>query len=305
MRTSQRRHAFTMIELLIVIVILGIVGGIALESIRNFYEGIFRMGEYQKRVSEADHILEKMSKYFEYAVGSSIVNLDRNVTVGCYGPPNGDVDDSFSIAFVGADRDTFFGLNGRPGWSEETYLIDNNISAFDANYTAANTIITGVQNSTLLNSAIYNDYTKDVNACNRFNWDGGLGYTAGYHKINANTSTMLELNASNIAYDGKRKYLLRSGYAFRVNDGNLTMYYNFRPWMNENYKDGNQSLLAQNVAHIYIDYDASDFVENDNLNDRGLVWRLKVCMFGVGNDLSLSEEQSNNICRERRVRVRF
>lgn len=306
MNAYKKRSAFTMIELLFVIVILGIVGGITLETIRQYYEGIYRTGEYSKRASDADHILDQLTKYFETGISSSIVNLDKQgFATGCYGPPvSGDAND-YTIAFVGVDGDSLRGTGNRPGWSEETHLGPNNvITALDVNYTDAGGIIFSL-GSTLLGSAIYNADSSDINACRRFNWDsGGI---KGYHRISASTATTLTLNTENNATNGKRKYLLRTGYAFRVqDDGNFTMYSNFRPWAGINYTLAtNQNLLGQNVAHFYADYNATDFMMNQNLNDRGLVWRLKVCMRGLDANLSNSDTESQGICRERRVHVRY
>ena len=106
----------------------------------------------------------------------------------------------------------------------------------------------------------------------------------------------------------KRAYLLRSGYAFRVDSatGDFMMYSNFRPWMGDPYLAGGiASVLAQNVAHFYVDYDAQDFQRDSNATDRGMVWRLKLCMRGIDANLSDSSNSANDICRERRVHVRY
>lgn len=306
MRRSIKRKAFTMIELLFVIVILGIVGGIALEAVRQYYEGIYRTGEYSKRVAEADHILEQLSQYFENAINSSIVNLEASGSAQCFGPPTeGDTND-YTVAFIGVDHDSMRGNGGnRPGWSEETLLGANNvITAADADYTMANDIITAF-GSTLLNSAIYDADSVDVEACARFRWSGAG--TEGYHTIANSTATSLTLGTENNATDGKRKYLLRTGYAFRVkDDGEFIVYSGFRPWLGEYYTAAaKQNALGRNVAHFYADYDATDFMANPELNDRGMVWRLKVCMRGIDSNLSESESESEAICRERRVHVRY
>ncbi|OYZ66053.1 MAG: hypothetical protein B7Y17_02265 [Sulfuricurvum sp. 24-42-5] len=311
MKKIKFRNAFSMIELLFVIVILGIVGGIALETIRQYYENIYRTQEYTKRVSQADHILDQVSKYFENAISSSIVNLDQTENEGvCYGPPtNGDNND-YTIAFVAPDYDSLRGA-GTPGWSEDTLLGANNvITALDVDYGVSDTIITALYPaSSLLDSAVYDSDSADVAACARFGLNGGVTGSAGYHRITGSTATTLTLNAENNATDGKRKYLLRTGYAFRVLDnGNFMMYSNFRPWDNERYNTAanrKENILGQNVAHFYADYDATDFMANANLNDRGLVWRLKVCMRGLDANLSDSDAETQTICRERRVHVRY
>jgi len=314
MKFQDYRRGFTFIELLFVIVIMGIVGGIALEAIRQYYEGIYRTQEYSKRVAEADHILEQVSKYFENAISSSIVNLDQTMGEGvCYGPPTaGDVSD-YTVAFIGVDNDSMRGISGsRPGWSEETTLgAGNVITALDANYTMAGNVIHALDINSpadITGSALYDADSVDVNACSRFGLNGGVTGSAGFHRITASAPTALTLNTvENNATDGKRKYLLRTGYAFRVDDnGIFRMYSNFQPWIAERYTVAtNQNILGQNVAHFYADYNATDFMANPGVSDRGLVWRLKVCMRGLDNNLSASDVESQAICRERRVHVRY
>lgn len=311
MKNRQFRSAFTMIELLFVIVILGLIGGIALETIQQYYENIYRTQEYTKRVSQADAILDQLSKYFENAISSSIVNLDKNNTTGCEGPPESDTGD-FTIAFVAPDYDSLR-IVGAPGWNEDSVIGASNVlTASDVNFTnAGNTIHALDPNSSanLTNSAVYDTDSADVNACVRFGMNGGAGGNAGYHRITGSTATTLTLNTENNTTNGKRKYLLRTGYAFRVQDnGNFMMYTNFRPWAGERYNTAagrRENILAQNVAHFYVDYNATDFMANANVNDRGLVWRLKVCMRGVDSNLSDTNAEGQTICRERRVYVRY
>jgi prepilin-type N-terminal cleavage/methylation domain-containing protein len=314
MKQQKRRNAFTMIELLFVIVIMGIVGGFALEAVRQYYEGIYRTSEYAKRVAQADHILEQLSKYFENAISSSIVNLDKDGVAGCYGPPVANDTSDYTVAFIGVDVDSLRGMGGRPGWSEEVRLIPgtNQISALDANYTMAGTVINTLYPASptnLTGAAIYDYDSVDVDSCTRFGLNGGVSGSAGYHRITGSTATTLTLNDENNASDGHRKYLLRTAYAFRVDtDGNFRMYTNFRPWAGERYNTANnrrENLLGENVAHFFADYDARDFMNNPGISDRGLVWRLKVCMRGLDDDLSISDTESQGICRERRVHVRY
>lgn len=317
MFSTQKRHAFTMIELLLVIVILGIVGGFALEAIRQYYEGIFRNGEYTRRVATADHVLEQMSKYFENAISSSIVNIDRNA-IGegtCKVPELTDLADNFTIAFVGVDHDSLRGSwdaaanTYLPGWNEDVNVSGATITQTGANYDYANTIITSLfPNSDINHSAIYNNGQSATNngACSDFNWN--LGGGGKFLPITATATTIT--TDRNLSDENKqRAYLLRSAYAFRVSSaGDLILYSDFRPWNAERYNTAanrKESLLAQNVAHIYADYDAQDFQSNPGLSDRGMVWRLKVCMRGIDQDLSESNASSNDICREKRVHVRY
>lgn len=309
MRVQKQRKAFTMIELLFVIVIMGIVGGLALEAVRQYYNGIYRTQELLKRTETADNVLEQLSHYLEYAIDGSIVNLDKQGGAQiCYGVPIPNDPEDYTVAFVGVDNDSLRTTGGRPGWSSEVRLIagNNNIVALDANYSAADTIITGL-GSSLAQSALYDADSADVNACVRFNLNDDNG-VAGYHNINSKINDFtLALATDNNATDGKRKYLLRTAYAFRVerdSNGSFFMYTGFRPWEGERYTEGaaKKNLLAQKVNHFYVDYDQST---NISTSLGGKIWRLKVCMQGLDENLSDTDNDLLQICRERNVHVRY
>jgi prepilin-type N-terminal cleavage/methylation domain-containing protein len=315
---QQYRHGFTFIELLVVIVVLGIVGGISLEAIRVYYEGIYRTQEYSKRVAQADHILEQASKYFETAVMNSMVNLDKDASDGsltgaCDGALNKAVPNSdYTTAFLAADEESLH-TAGTPGWSEDVKVTGFMLTALDANYAMSNTIITALYpTSNLVSSAVYDKNLTSprdqTNSCRRYNWDNAGGTILGVKTINSFTATTLTLNNNSNpnAMDGTQKYLIRTGYAFRVLDnGNFTMYSNFRPWKGEKYTQGKKNILGRNVASFGVNYNMSDYGEDPALTDRGLVHTLKICMQGLNSDLSNSTKVEDEICRERRVRVRY
>lgn len=310
MRFQDYRRGFTFIELLFVIVIMGIVGGIALEAIRQYYEGIYRSQEYSKRVAEADHILDQVSKYFENAIDKSIVNLDKDKADGaldgtCVGRPvvdNGD----FTVAFVGVDQDTLRTTTGKPGWSEKVGpnpFVGNTLVSTDADFTEADAIITGLYlTSDLQHSAIYN-YNGAEYGCVPFNWNADNNLSSYYTITGVAGNTLTLANHASVSPNNDHKYLLRTGYAFRVlNDGTFMMYTNFRPWLNELYTNTtNKNMLGENVEHFYVD----STTDTGERGEYGLIWRLKVCMRGLESNLSTSDVESQAICRERRVHVRY
>lgn len=307
-----KRSGFTMIELLFVIVIMGIVGGIALEAIRQYYDGIYRSQVYTQRVNEADHILEQLSKYFENAIDISIVNMDEDAADGalvgnCVGDPEIEVEGAahdYTVVFVGVDVDSLYSL-GKPGWSEyaKSGFTGTSITMDDANLSYADAMISALYpGSNLQNSAIYN-YQDIADTCDDFYSVNGNAYYTINGAAVGNTLPITN-NAGSVIVDEKdrhKKYLLRTGYAFRVLDtGEFVMYSNFRPWKGEIYSNGRQSSLGENVASFY-----ADFNNTNSFNDRGSVWRLKVCMRGLDENLSTNDVAQDAICRERRVRVRY
>ena len=316
---KYRHHkAFTFIELLFVIIVLGVIGGVAIEAIRQYYEGIFKTNSYTKKVTEADHILELLSGYFENAIDASIVNLDQDAADGtsngtCFGDLQDEAEitaHDYTVAFVGVDSDSLH-VVGNPGWSEMAQgfsgTLGTSMTSSDANFTAANGIIAALRPGTgIINSAVYNDEVigDAIGSCGYFNWDNLGGNQAYYSIIGVNymTNTLTLTNHSTVSPQrNDRKYLLRTGYAFRVMDtGRLVIYNNFRPWRGENYNSGTTSTLGEGVASFYAAFDA-----RNSHSDRGGLWKLKVCMQGLDSNLSNSDEAVKEICRERMVHVRY
>ena len=311
---KSQKNAFTLIELLFVIVVIGIVGGFALEAVRQFYEGIYRTGEYDKRVAEADHILEQVSKYFENAISDSIVNLDQEiggvVTQDCYDSPAGDLND-YTIAFIAVDIDSLQGVSGEPSWSKYGNSIGFNLFSPDSNYTEVNNIMVSLNPLLpLIGSAIYRkDGEVEGNGmCERYGWANSGNTNNVYAKIiNLVSDTTLSLNSTLSYYGGSavsNAYVLRTAYAFNTDEnGTFRLYSNFRPWNGERHNtNGTENILAENVAHFQIKYDNTNTARN---SDVGNVITLKICMRGLDSNLSSTDTDANNICRERKVHVRY
>lgn len=309
MRHTLHRNAFTLIELLFVIVIMGIVGGLSLSVVQQYYQDIYRSQTYSQRIETADHVLDQLEIYFSSAISYSILNLDQEgEAAGCFGIPLDGDNNDYTVAFVAVDQD-IMRTSGAPGWSGNVGLIAgaNTLQTLDSDLAEVNTIMTGLGTS-LAQSAIYDADSVDVGGCARFNFNVGDGI-AGYHRIaNVNNITgVVTLNNENLVLDGKKKYLLRTGYAFRVdrsNEGKFYLYTHFAPWNNERYDDDNTKryLLAEKVNHFYLSYDNTN-IQTSNAD--GTVLRLKVCMQGLDENMSDSENNSKQICRERSVHVRY
>ena len=303
--------AFTLIELLFVIVIMGIVGGMTLNVISEYYEGIYRTDVYTKRGAEADRILGQVSKYFENAIDYSIVNLDENQTDSglngtCVGRPSGTTTGDFTVAFVMIDVDSLRTF-GKPGWSENVLpapFLGTTLTSNDANFTNANNTITALYPESNLNNSVIYNHQGSTYGCSSFNWNNDGNKSAYFTITNVvdNTLTLTD-NSNEPSFDNDRKYLIQTGYAFRVlNDGRFMMYNNFRPWRGERYTTATrQNVLGENVAHFYADTTEL----HGEQGEVGLLWRLKVCMRGLNENLSDSENEANTICREKRVHVRY
>ncbi len=309
MRPLNNHKAFTLIELLFVIVILGIVGGLALEAVRQYYNGIYRTGEYSKRASQADQILEQISKYFENGISASIIRLDvnnSNFGTVCNGiPKSGDDNNDYTIAFVGVDneglRGFWDGFRWRPGWTSDVLSIGNTLVSADANYTAIDTVT-----NPLVGAAIFRSdgLGEGLDECHRFGWEAAGNSNDIYRTITAvpSESNLALNNVLSTSGQASRAYVLRTAYAFRAKNGQFNMYTGFQPWNGGQYNDVTGQLLADKVTHFTILYDNSNTIVNSNI---GNIYTLKICLQGLDDNLNDSINPRDQICRERMVHVRY
>lgn len=293
MRRRNGRSAFTMIELLFVIVILGIVGGLALEAVRQYYDGIYRTQEYTKRAAQADHILEQISRYFENGIAGSMALFDTNAAPSgtCVKAPGDDLGNENTVAFVSIDNEGLRGhWNGawRPNWSPSGVVSGNVLTVADANFAAA---------GALTDATVYDNEGANAGVCADF-WNGAAN--SKYNGITGSTATTLTL--TNLPQNGEDKYILKTGYAFRVYNDEFRLYSGFQPWAGENYTNGTGTLLAEKVAHFAIVSDNTGTAINSS---KGNVYTLKICMQGLDEDLADTDESEFQICRERMVHVRY
>lgn len=311
MKSIKQHAGFTMIELLFVIVIMGIVGGLALEAIRQYYEGIYRTGEYSKRVAQADQMLEQIAHYFENGIADSIIRLDENNQTGCYGiPETGDDNNDYTIAFVSVDQDGMRGFwdgtRWRPGWSSDVVAGINTLFSADSNYTALNNLAPLALNNTSRAAIFRSDgLGEGLDECPRFGWDTVANNTYDVYATiqNVVSDSNLTLNKTlSISGEAKRAYLMRTAYAFRARNGEFNMYRGFEPWNGERYDTVPARLLGQNVTHFTILYDNANTNINSNI---GNIYTLKICVRGLDDNLSDTNETASQICRERMVHVRY
>lgn len=327
------RDAFTMIELIMVIVVLGIVGMIVTEVLAQAYKGAFYQQKYAEREVELERVLNIIEKRLKDALVDSIVLLDKNdVPDACEVIGSQPASDDAVAAFIAVDRDGMNGLwtGGRyqNGWSEQGALsvIAGNtvVTSPDANFSVESAIIPNVYPGrtlagALTGAAIYR-YPIITAPCNDFRWTTAATGTA-MDKIsgfNAATPTQLVINGT-VGLNSQQMYRLAStAVAFKRNDGpagnekdgTLLMYTNFQPWNGEDYNtSGTASLVSEHVSHFAIRLDsgaAHTIVGNPSLN--GAFYRINVCMKVVSDtkdtSASTDPDQQDQICKEKSVYVR-
>ena len=222
MKASHKlRRAFSLIELVFVIVVLGIVASLGSEIIAKVYEGyIVERAEYRANI-KTELALNQIANRLRYAIPGTVVARQSAtaaiVPITQVTNANNDV-----LQWVGYDGDSFEAItsasNRKPGWSGFCDLkasTQSTIATPGSNLSLANTIIGKLSGG-----------TKGIADARIFFPDGS--------SYGVNTGTTGETLALDSAIPtGKsiweRYKLAWSSYALSVESGDLYLYYNFTP----------------------------------------------------------------------------
>lgn len=261
------RKAFTMLELVFVIVILGIVASIGAEIIVKLYENYLKTASINKTQAQTELVLEQISKRLQNSIRDTIIarkTSDNSKTELL------NADNTYNILeWIGKSQESFIGEhNGSivvPGWSGFTDLesSDTNksqIKTSGSNLNYAQNIIYSLSYSDINISSNTGDSAvvifkgQDFNDIDKFGYDGNLAdYT---YKIKSQGNNILLFKDKNASTIYEQYNLAWTAYAIvpegdlANDDFNLTLYYNYQPWESERYNlaSSKKATLAEHVS---------------------------------------------------------
>ena len=288
----KKHPAFTMIELVMVIVVFGIVASIGAEIVAKLYENYLRTRAINRLESQTEIVLEQIAKRLQYRIKDSVrASNDNGVN---WVALSSAVPGYNIIEWIGVSNESFLGEhNGTsvvPGWSGFIDMSDVNTSHASRTLSSPGSRLDFTNDiiKALTNNSVSLDATAGAKRPALFFKGPKPGTFSSYYEnattiannpyarrvrcVNSNCATnltILQLN-SNVAnddlidYDGdgsgdlfEQYYLSHTAYALvpvgNANDFNLTLHYNYQPWEGENYAvNGTSSILAQNVSTFRI-----------------------------------------------------
>ncbi len=298
------KKAFTLIEIVLVIVIMGVVAVIGTDVITKIYEGYLRTYSINRLESETANVLNQIAKRLKFRIKDSVIASKAGAYKALNDPS---IDTSYKILqWIGYDNESFNGEYNAskgyftPGWSA---LID--LESSETNKTQIKTPGSSLSISEKIIYALsYGDVNlsssspsaaiifggKDLTDVTQFGWSG-----SGDHNFTLNVKRVgddvLQFTDSSQALASKeifeRYRLCWSAYAIvpvssGTNDVNLTLYYDFRPWEGESYTNGKSAVLAEHVSSF-------------RFKQAGQILRVKLCM----HDDSLGYDYA--VCKERAI----
>jgi prepilin-type N-terminal cleavage/methylation domain-containing protein len=306
----KMKKAFSMVELVFVIVVLGIVASIGASIIAKTYETYIVQKATYNASMKTELAALQIAQRLSYSIPWSIVVKNPANTADYKRLSKlvaGDAGETYTVLeWIGIDNDSF-SASTPPGWSgycdvntsTTTQCTTHGSKLSDANTTIGNlsggAVSLGVGGD---NPAVFFKYNK---------FDSNISYAPEcVGLVDTNTSCTIPAGSAGdttLILGGGNKYraehyaLSWSAYAIvpgaekDINsDGklddvrDLTLYYNYQPWETENYtNDGTSSLLINNVSVF-------------KMNAFANTVRFKLCIKQfVGDDLPIT------ICKEKAV----
>lgn len=284
------KRAFTMIELIFVIVIIGILSKFGVEFLAQAYNSFIFSSINNSLQSRSASAIEIIGSRLQFRIKDSVI-ARKTTAPASFQAIGGSTlgDDATVLEWVGVDID---GLRGDTGslWSGIVDIQDSNATSLDVvdmNRTALNTLITTLSpgGNDLNNSALY-----FIGSDSNFN---GYGWNAAAAFINQNNVMHPVVSAVNNnfaptvgSFNGVDVYeyfqLAWTAYAVELNPatGDLTLWYDYQPWEGEAYNTGTGRLLMEDV-------------DTFRFKSVGSVMKIQICVNSdVIDDYSLCKEKT-------------
>ena len=312
------KKAFTLLELMVVIVIIGLLSHMGIQMTLNIYRSYLQSRAINTLETQTELVLEQISKRLAIRVRGSTIGKQP-------GGPNGDDGAFVSTSAVGLNN-TFSILEWVTysyesfqdgGWSGFADLSRPNtaIASIDENVRSGTVSTPG---SRLSISAAAPNFSADQNirdltsnAASIANGNIGIVFknmslnsatSFGYNRTNANSIGTIVANGQNNilsivnyrdALISEQYYLLHTAYAVvpgiasANGDFSLFLHYNFRPWAGQEYNNGNSDLLATNVTRF-------------NFTEANGIIVLKLCIRDGRRSLEPAEEETT-VCKTKAI----
>lgn len=254
----KKRNAFSMIELIFVIVVMGIIGKFGVEFFAQAYNNYIFTSVNNTLQASSESAVEFIAKRLEHRIKDSIIA--KKTSDNSYKTLTSATADGYNVLeWVGADVEGFRGSTNSnlPNWSGMLDFNDANASntvlvSPQSNTTSINNLINTLSNgnSGISDAAIY-FVGSNSDIVSGYGWNGQISdQNQTMHPINAGTNTneFISSNADTTFSEIYEYYKLSwTAYAVVHTNSTLTLYYDYQPWKGENYTDGKSAVIMDDV----------------------------------------------------------
>lgn len=311
----KKSPAFTMIELVFVIVVFGIVASIGAEIISKLYENYLRTRAINRLQSQTEIVLEQIAMRLQYRIKDSVrvTTDDGGNWVSLPEAAMTSTGDHTIIEWIGISNESFLGgwdgnVNA-PGWSglidmdsNETNRTTLTLKTPGSRLDFANNIIKDLTNNTVALDgtgtkvpALIFKGSKSGSFANYYppspTYDNNITCKAldctTYPTIFRAPNGLANVNGNINGDLFEQYYLSHTAYAIMpdsnsATDFTLYLQYNYQPWYGDTYSHASQTILAEHVSTFRIRQD-------------GNVVRIKLCI----HDANQSGDFDFSACKEK------
>ena len=287
----RNRSAFTMIELIFVIVVMGIIGKFGVEFLAQAYKSFIFTKINHELQQNSESAVELIASRLQYRIKDS--TIARKSSGDFTGIEYSKGIDYTILEWVASDIDGFRGTT-TPNWSgiidldasSKTNLDSPGTDTAEINNTIA---ILSNGDSNISDAALY-FIGSNNDIVNGYGWDGNQlnNQNGTMHPITSVPSNVEQFTSSTgtdfAGVDIYEYYKLAwTANAVVLKDGNLTLYYDYQPWEGESYTAGKSATIMENVSTF-------------QFMAIGPIIKIQVC---VKSDLL--KEETYSLCKEKTV----
>ena len=278
----MKKRAFTMLELIFVIVILGILAKFGVEIMQQIYNNFVYSSRQNILQAESEAAVNQIANRLQQRIKDSVIASSLNHAA--FTPLGSNTNAAYPVLeWVGIDYD---------GWRSPTPMWSGVIDLAGSTGTSLSTP------GTTGRSSVYNGGTaafynlgSNVDVTNGFGWQiPAAAFTDQSHTMhpvnvnNAGTLTSAVAGTFSNLDIFEFYQLTNSAFAVELNNRTLTLYTDYQPWDGETYANGTSAILMENVTTF-------------KFTKVGDIIKLQVCV----GDNNLSGEGEYSVCKERTV----
>ena len=304
------KRAFTLLELIIVIVILGIIAMMSFNAMMNIYSNYFQTRTVNELETQTEIALEQISKRLEHRIKPSViarkpsggflplndsrVNLNSGYEILEFIPyayeifndvPSGNKAGRYSGYVDLANSSPATGLIS-PGSNFSTEVVET-IKDLTCKNDASGCVDFKDKDGGVV--AIFSDVYYDVQ--NSFGYKGDITKLdiakVGVKRTDGNTLEISGFGGKQISEQYHLAYTANAIVPEQSADPkdaangvfDLNLYYDYRPWMGHGYKNGEKATLAKNVTRFV-------FTEKNG------VIVLKLCMRAKNSEITICKSKA-------------
>jgi len=307
----EMKRAFTLLELIIVIVILGIIAMMSFNAIMNIYSNYFQTRTVNELETQTEIALEQISKRLEHRIKPSViarkpsggflplndsrVNLNSGYEILEFIPyayeifndvPSGNKAGRYSGYADLAKSSPATGLIS-PGSNFSTEVVETikDLTCKDDTRNATCVDFTNKDGGVV---AIFSDVYYDVQ--NSFGYKDNLNLDIAKVGVKSIDGDTLEISGFANKQISEQYHLAYTANAIVPEQStdpkdtangvfDLNLYYDYRPWMGQGYKNGEKATLAKNVTRFV-------FIEKNG------VIVLKLCMRAKNSEITICKSKA-------------